>query len=77
MEKELERRYDLIALEKERRLLLSRSNPHIRHYEPYFNHAEAEILAQRQHGKLSDRQASEIKRFATAFIEKLGNQLGL
>lgn len=77
VEKEQERRDDLIAFEKERRLLLSRTNPHIKHFEPYFNQAEAEILSQRQHGKFSDRHAGEIKRFATAFIEKLGNQLGL
>ncbi|TIB33834.1 hypothetical protein E3P86_02923 [Wallemia ichthyophaga] len=76
VKKEQDRRDDLIALEKERRLLLSRTNPHIKHFEPYFNQAEAEILSQRQHGKFSHRQAGEIKRFSTAFIEKLGNQLG-
>ncbi|TIB72766.1 hypothetical protein E3Q24_01422 [Wallemia mellicola] len=76
IQKEKERRDDLIAIEKERRLLSSRTNPHIKHFEPYFTQFEAETLSRRQHGKMSDRQANEIKRFATAFVEKLGHQLG-
>ena len=77
MKLQKKRQLDWLGVEKERILLQSRTNPHVKHFEPYFTPEEVEILSNRQNGKMTSRQSGEIKRFATSFIERLGHQLGL
>ena len=77
MKLQKKRQLDWLGVEKERILLQSRTNPHVKHFEPYFTPEEVEILSNRQNGKMTSRQSGEIKRFAASFIERLGHQLGL